>query len=335
MGAVSTLDTAPDPPAGGKVAPGGLTVARAGDIMVLRIHFTAEDLTRMRVAAAPDPLWEVLLSGFRLQESDTPLEYRPWLRQVHARRNERRLHMRSGTRLLSVLAPTGPYIPDFLTPADTRHGLGAGLEAIRATPKARLRGEMLRLAELTTLPSWIRPLAEGEQAFLAWFTDELRGYYDTVIAPFQELVQGSVDADRTRRVRDLADHGVEGLFRGLEPMMRWRPPVLEVDFSVDQDLYLNRCALLLVPSFFSRRTPDSLADPDLPPVLVYPLDLDPAGRRWPPSARAARWPHWWAPPVPRCCTRSTPPRPPRSSPPGWARRRRRSAGTLGCCATPG
>ena len=34
---------------------------------MLRIHFTAEDLTRVRVRADPHPLWEVLLSLHLLQ----------------------------------------------------------------------------------------------------------------------------------------------------------------------------------------------------------------------------------------------------------------------------
>lgn len=245
--------------------------------MVLRIHFTAEDLVRTRVAATADPLWEVLLSGFRLHDRDAPLEYRPWLRQIQARQHTRQPRSRAGAHLLSVLAPLGSYIPDFLTPDDARHGIDAGLEAIRATPRARLRREMLRLADRSPLPDWIRPLAEGDKAFLAWFTDELRRYHDSVITPCQDLVQGSIDADQARRARDLLHDGVEGLFEGLRPAMRWLPPVLEVDYAVDQDLHLRGRGLRLVPSFFSRGNPDSLADPDLSPVLVYPLDME---TRW-------------------------------------------------------
>jgi DNA-binding transcriptional ArsR family regulator len=56
--------------------------------------------------------------------------------------------------------------------------------------------------------------------------------------------------------------------------MRWQPPVLHVDYPVDQDLYLNGRGLLLVPSFFCWGRPVTLLDADLPPVLIYAIDHD-------------------------------------------------------------
>jgi DNA-binding transcriptional ArsR family regulator len=56
--------------------------------------------------------------------------------------------------------------------------------------------------------------------------------------------------------------------------------VLEADYPVDRDLRLDGRGLLLIPSVFSRRNPITLADPGLPPVLVYPV---------------RRGPCWWAP----------------------------------------
>lgn len=39
-------------------------------------------------------------------------------------------------------------------------------------------------------------------------------------------------------------------------------------------LHLGGRGLRLVPSYFCQGTPMSLADPDLPPVLIYPIDQD-------------------------------------------------------------
>ncbi|MFF4273396.1 hypothetical protein [Streptomyces sp. NPDC001536] len=63
----------------------------------------------------------------------------------------------------------------------------------------------------------------------------------------------------------------------LAPSIRWRPPVLELGkYPTECDIHLNGRGLLLIPSYFCRNTPVSLADPDLPPVLLYPLHHSPA-----------------------------------------------------------
>ena len=45
-----------------------------------------------------------------------------------------------------------------------------------------------------------------------------------------------------------------------------------MDYPVDQEMRLDGRGLLLVPSYFCWRYPVTLADPDLPPVLVYPAE---------------------------------------------------------------
>lgn len=67
------------------------------------------------------------------------------------------------------------------------------------------------------------------------------------------------------------DGGTEALLAGLGPDVRWRPPVLEVAYPVDQELRLRGRGLVLQPSFFCWPTPTTLADSDLPPVLVHPI----------------------------------------------------------------
>ncbi|MEV4800318.1 helix-turn-helix domain-containing protein [Nonomuraea sp. NPDC049421] len=166
----------------------------------------------------------------------------------------------------------GPYFPDFLTPAAARHSLEAGLEEIRSTPRHRLRSELQRLARHVSLPSWVRPLADGEVSALTRLTDALRAYHQAAIASHDDLIQPAVAADRAKHVARFLDNGVEGLLASMSPTMRWRSPILEVDYDIDQDLHLGGQGLLLVPSFFCRRVPISLADPRLPPVLVYPIN---------------------------------------------------------------
>ncbi|MET9484991.1 winged helix-turn-helix domain-containing protein [Streptomyces sp. NPDC006638] len=238
---------------------------------MLRIHFTGEDLARTTVAAGADPLWEVVLSRFRLQDRITPLVFQPWLRQVRAD-PVLRTGMRAGSQWLTRLAPLGPYFPDFLTPPEACDGLDAGLEALQSTPRRRLRSELQRLDRHRPLPDWARPLADGDPASLGRLAEALRTYHRAAITPHHRLIQAVVDADRARRARSFLDGGVHGVLADLRPVMRWHPPVLEVDYGVSQDLYLRGRGLRLIPSFFCHRAPVALADPDLTPVLIYPID---------------------------------------------------------------
>ncbi|OLF15957.1 ArsR/SmtB family transcription factor [Actinophytocola xanthii] len=238
---------------------------------MLRIHFTAEDLTRTTVSPSPDPLWEILLSGFRLRERQRTVIHRPWARALRSIPQARTASVRAGYTVLDVLAPMGPYFPDFLTPPEGRQGLAAGLDSLRGTSRRELYRQLERLGTRRPLPGWVRPLAEGDQDALSRLAGTLRAYHEAAVAPFAELIEQSIAADHALRVHSLVNGGVDGLLASMRPVMRWRPPVLEVDYGVDRELHLGGRGLRFVPSYFCHRVPVSLADPDLPPVLVYPI----------------------------------------------------------------
>lgn len=236
---------------------------------MLRIHFSAGDLERTQVADRVDPLWEMAFSWLRLTERDGGLLLQPWSQAV--RHDADRQVVRAGVRMLSVLTPLGPYFPDFLTPPEGADGLASALDAIRATPRARLREEFGLLAAVSPTPTWTHPLAGGDDDALAELTGTLARYHAEIIEPYREMIDEAVETDRVHRT---GTGGVEGLLRGMWPLMNWRPPVLEVQYSYDRDLHLGGRGLRLVPSYFCRRTPVALADPGLPPTLVYPLHHD-------------------------------------------------------------
>lgn len=242
---------------------------------MLRIHFTPEDIGRVRLAADPDPMWETVFSVFRLRRPGPRTIFGRW--HEHAVRATRRAD-------LDVLLPLvrGAYYPDFLTPAEGALGLPAALEALKSTPVSRLRRDMAELARADgPAPSWMRGLADGDPALLERLAAAIRVQYESVVAPFWDEARAQVEAERARRARILLDHGCEGLLDSFRPMMRWKSPVLEVDFPFERSLRLRGRGLLLVPSYLSWRHPDVLRDTSLPPVLVYPVERDhtlPGGR---------------------------------------------------------
>ncbi|MFH8480870.1 ArsR/SmtB family transcription factor [Streptomyces sp. NPDC018055] len=248
---------------------------------MLRIHVSRLDLSRVRMATRPDAMWETILSFHRLRDRRASTVFGKW-------RTETRARLNGEAQLLSAVVPPRGYFPDFLTPSQEGaepFGLDVGMEALRDTPADRIRRELDLMAAgrrrggrgpggpgagriTAALPA---ALSEGRAEPLARLIGALRSYHDAAVEPYWPHIRASVEADRAVRGRALLDGGADGLLATLPPMIRWRAPVLEVDYPVDRDLYLDGRGLLLQPSFFCRSTPVVYRDPSLPPVLVYPV----------------------------------------------------------------
>lgn len=238
---------------------------------MLRIHFTDQDLARIRVAAAPDPLWETVLAMQKLVLDGIPV-FAHWRRRV--RRELREQGARGALRFLLALAPPARYFPDFLTPPESAAGLAAGLDALLGTPVTRLGREVALLERERRLPRWSQGIVAGETATLRQVADALRLAHETLVAPQWTAVRTLVDTDRALRSRRAGEQGALGLLDSLRPTFGWEAPVLTARYPVDRDLHLRGRGLRLVPSYFCWDTPVALADEDLEPVVVFPVSHD-------------------------------------------------------------
>lgn len=239
---------------------------------MLRIHLGDADLAAVRVAAAPNPFWEIATSLHRFQTRDGRWAYAGWLRAVRLRLREKGLERALRTILLPLF-PRAAYFPDFLTPGQGVDGLAAGCDAILETSPRRVAKELARLDRTVGAPPWTARLTGLEDR--RELVRVLRAYHDAVIAPYEETVRSRFDAERAALGRGFLDGGVHGLLGGAGPTIRWRPPSLQVDFPpADRELRLDGRGLTLLPAYFCWRTPTSLADPALPPVVCYPVRRD-------------------------------------------------------------
>lgn len=238
---------------------------------MLRIFFTHEDLAKMRVATTCDPFWEIVFSLHRLQGRPGRWAYAGWIRNVRARLADTGLD-RIVRSMLGPLLPRKSYFPDFVTPAEAQHGFDAGAEAILAASERLVLDELAKLDRVHGTGTRLRRLADpdGRRELVS----ALRAYHAVAIKPVEELMQARVDADRAVRARALLDGGVEGLLRSLAPALRWKPPVLEAEYPGNLDIHLDGRGLRLVPSYFCWGQPVSMADPELPPVVAYPVVRD-------------------------------------------------------------
>jgi DNA-binding transcriptional ArsR family regulator len=230
---------------------------------MLRIWLASEDLGRLRVARQPHALWETVLSLQTLQTRQRTV-LSGWRDGALTRLATPRSS--AALRILRPLVPARGYFPDFLTPADGGGTITDGITAVVNTPPQRVAAELELLAGDGHAPE---PAAPG--APLGHLCDALAHYHHTALAPYMPRIRALVDADRAVRARALLDGGVEALLDTLRPVVRWRPPILEADYPVEQELRLDGRGLLLVPSVFCQRNPVTLLDPSLPPTLVYPV----------------------------------------------------------------
>jgi DNA-binding transcriptional ArsR family regulator len=222
------------------------------------------DLSKVRMATRPDALWETTLSFHRLRDRRGSTVFGKW-------RTATRPRLNGEVRLLATVIPPRGYFPDFLTPSQQSsepYGIDAGIEALRDTPLRRIRAE---LALLGAERREAGRTSDGCTESLGRLIGALRSYHRAAIEPYWPHIQASVEADRAVRGRALLDGGAEELLASLPPMIRWRAPVLEADYPVDRELHLDGRGLLLQPSYFCRVTPVVYRDPQLPPVLVYPV----------------------------------------------------------------
>ncbi|MDX8036435.1 helix-turn-helix domain-containing protein [Lentzea sp. BCCO 10_0856] len=235
---------------------------------MLRVHFTAEDLARVRVAPGPDPMWEILLSLHVLrQRSATPV-FGTWRATV-------RTTLPDDARWLMRLAPPVGYSPDFLTPTAGSCALDAGIDAVLSTPVASLRADLAQLDHQHRLDQRTHLLASGDVATLDSLGEALRTYHHRALAPIWDDIRAVVDAERAVRARSFLDGGCEGMLAALHPTISWAPPVLSIESRFPhRDIHLHGQGLVLVPSYFCRERPIMLRDQSRSPVLVYPVARD-------------------------------------------------------------
>ncbi|ULR52098.1 ArsR/SmtB family transcription factor [Streptomyces deccanensis] len=246
--------------------------------MGLRIHFTYDDLARVVLAEEPDPLWEGLLSLHLLQNRDGALVFGRW-------RRASRGHFDPELPRLRHLAPPRGYSADFLTPAGAAGGFEAGLDAMLATPRARLRTDLTELSLARPLPGWAGPLADGDTQALRGLAGLVRRHHERFVAPYWTHVRARFDDARSVAARALLRSGFSGLAAGLHPSLRWSAPVLHVAGAhLQGNLHLDGRGLRIIPSFFCWPGPIVLKDGSLPPVLVHPVTHDPRWLAPPPDA---------------------------------------------------
>jgi DNA-binding transcriptional ArsR family regulator len=246
-----------------------------------RLHLTAEDLARIRIASGAGPFAESVLAAERLRQRTPALLFRAWRAQLNGRLGGR-------TRVLAEVVPAVGNGVDFATLVGPLADLQEGLDRLAGAPAEGLRRELEWFGRRHRLTAWSRSLAHGDPGPRLELVAAIATLHDVAVRPYQIQIDALTSADRAARTRTVAAGGLEQLLATLCPAhIRWRQPVLTVDtpLGCDADVHLNGRGLVLIPSVFVGDLPYlafDLGDPDAPATLIYPVvdDLAAARRLW-------------------------------------------------------
>ncbi|GAB3173212.1 winged helix-turn-helix domain-containing protein [Myceligenerans halotolerans] len=239
---------------------------------MLRIHFTADDLGRVRLAAEADPLWETRLSARLVNDPDgSRTALGRWRAEVVRDFPQQALPYLH-------LTPSHGYCPDFLVPEAGSSDLASGLDAVLGTPSRRMAAELARLDVGRSVSGWVHHLAGGVQHARNGLRATITAYHRHAVAPVWGSVRSAVEADRAARAYALVTGGVQDTLATLHPAVTWSGRTLRVDDGKqDRDIHLAGRGLRLVPAFFCGEVPVTFENPELEPTLVLPVTHSPYG----------------------------------------------------------
>ncbi|MFD1935007.1 MULTISPECIES: ArsR/SmtB family transcription factor [Nonomuraea] len=254
---------------------------------MLRIHFTAEDLARTRVATSPWPFAEALFATRLLSRRDGRGIFDGWRRLVRRR-------LSPHTRLLGQLYPGQGPVLDLFTVVGPNSSLEASVERLLSAPRTQLRHELAGLNR-GDLPTRATDLAAGDPAALTELAAAIREVDAVAVGPSQHAIAAHLDAVNAVRGRDLCTGGVEQLLTGLHHSVVWRSPVLHISDEPNKahDYHLKGQGLIAIPSLFCWPSPRYMCnslDEAAPGLLFYPAvdTLSDFADAWAPPGRGPR-----------------------------------------------
>jgi len=242
--------------------------------MVWRIHFSEADLARIQVSPTLGPLAETVLALALLRCS----------RQPRTMLSEWRGQVRVTPRMrpLTALIPPDCNGVDLPTLVGETATIEQGVQALLDVPREHMLVEMEWIDRRHRLPPLAWAMAEaGGRPELAEATQVA---YQELVQPFWPRIRASLHAEQAARRRTLADGGPGALLASLQgPLIRWRPPVLEILRPGRVEMELGGRGIALVPSVFVGRAPslhENPNDEDEMARLILPAEGAGRSRLW-------------------------------------------------------
>ena len=233
---------------------------------MIRYRFGQDDLLRTRFAIAP--LMELLGAFYVLRRPERYVVHRRWVEWAAPRVGDLDLS------LFDVAAPFGgPYWPVFVSPPprEPHPTIDAELARVRATRPERVVAEITRRYP-SGVPAAGRSLVDDPTGALAALVDQMRAFWDAVLASRWTTISALLEGEVASRARSLVALGSQAAFADLHPFVSWEAGVLSVHPTVKESVELDLAGrgLLLIPSAFTWPSVWPRTDAPWDPALVYP-----------------------------------------------------------------
>nr|WP_296064740.1 helix-turn-helix domain-containing protein [uncultured Actinoplanes sp.] len=228
---------------------------------MVSVGLSAASATHVRLAVSC--LWEVLASVRILRDLGVPAVHRRWADRA-------RPALAANGLLAALVAPSGGYTPDFLTPPPpgVAADLSRELDGLRATPPAVVRAELDLLPALSPA---LRALRHDPGSALTRLATEIENYWSVAIAPDWPRMRALLDAEVQRQARRLAEDGTAHVLNDLHERVTWTGGTLHIDqpHCPAPDVPEGAAGLILIPSVFVWPSVLSVTTGETP-QLAYP-----------------------------------------------------------------
>lgn len=233
-----------------------------------RIHFTAEDMARIRVIPTLGPLAETMFGLWMLRRHGPKTRMGRWHDHAIGR-------LTPEMKPLLAVLPRDSFGVDLWSLTGEAGTIEQGLEAMLSMRPTHVRAELSYASMFGHLSaaSWRIADVEGRRALAR----AAHASYRALVEPHWLRMRDHLNAERMGKGRLMVDNGLERLLTTLSPGITWKSPVLEIAVEQNADLYLSGRGLTLVPSLLVGERPvlmNSISHPDLPPTLVFPVAGD-------------------------------------------------------------
>lgn len=240
------------------------------------LRFGVLDAVNVRFAVSP--LWETIASLRAVAEPGEHVVHLSWIRKARTLREADR-RLAAVTEPLYALATSAKNTAALLAPPPRcpLAELEEELALLLATPLDHVSAVGARVSPDAGV--FERRLAEEPERALTELADAISAWWDAAVKPHWPRIRALLEADIAHRSRQLADDGVQEVFAGLHPALRWAGDRLASPSLPPGGLDLGGAGIALTPSAFTGPHWHLLAArPDTAPAAVYPVRA--AGTLW-------------------------------------------------------
>ncbi|GAA1974028.1 winged helix-turn-helix domain-containing protein [Catenulispora subtropica] len=228
----------------------------------MRIHFTGEDLLRIRYAEEPAPLLELSLALASLHRPNADPVFTRW------RREQARALAPPARALLDVIPPCGrgplfldPVIPD----------VHEAFDEVAHSPRRQVRKEVARAVSFgRPTTTWTRNLAAQDHETWRDFLTALHIAYNSVLIHSWRRLRAGFHAEVTWRTSRWGRLGIGAGLESIWPGSRFEGTVWHLAPEKKVDVHLDGSGLTLYPTSLWSGAPLMGPYPDGSRYLIYP-----------------------------------------------------------------